>query len=350
MLVHSMIDEGIKTPNLLPRRSRGLPDVKDGQSECKLGEAKVPSANVEIKKEGIEKLSLQDTPDPAAESEIRSQEEIGEENRMQKANCHTAGCPDTRGQVEEGVLEMEAELQEAKKKYIREKRSQSGGLTSRSVLTGRSARRTCSRHFSDLEATLVQAAESDASAQQGQDHVLEPVGATVTFGKDPVQEVGDNAPELVVANLTLDETPVQEAGDNAVEPVAAAFIETALRGCSCTYMDERNGNRTIVQYRVSQDLTELIVEEVVKRRFALRGISRTIPLASIMDVDTIENCDFCLPAKVVACLSSEEKERFSMVFYEGRNGAILSFCVLHRDSASRDIFVKSLTHLASKSK
>jgi hypothetical protein len=340
MLIHSIVDESIQTPTLLPRRSSGFSDTKHRQSELKIEEAKVPSVNVESKVEGSEKSSLAGKPQDevlrfptatAAESKIKPQDEEGEEeeeNLMQTPSLNTDGCPNIGEQLEEVAPELEAELQEAKKRYIQEKRSQSGGLTSRSALTNRSARRSCSRHFSSVEASLVQAADSDASAQEVVDHALEPMAATFTLGQAPVQGIGDHA----------------------AEPMVAAFAEAALRGCSCTYIDERTGNRTVVQYRVNQDLTELSVEGVVKRRFALRRISRKIPLVSIMDIDTIENCDFCLPAKVVACLSAEDKKRFSMIFYESKNGAILSFCVLHSESKDRDMFAKSLMRLASNTK
>jgi len=131
-----------------------------------------------------------------------------------------------------------------------------------------------------------------------------------------------------------------------LETLVAAFSRSAVRGCACTYFDYRTGKLTTATYQVNADLTHLTIAEPSNGRrslFKRNGLPLELPLASIIDVDTFEDCSMCLETKVVKRLQPAEKECFVMIFYDSNRTRRTEMCSLLLDGVqSRDNFQQSL--------
>lgn len=130
-----------------------------------------------------------------------------------------------------------------------------------------------------------------------------------------------------------------------LETLVAAFSKSAVHGRPCTYLDYRTGKQTTATYQINTDLTLMTIAEQSNGRrslFKRNGLPLDIKVASIVDLDTFEDCSMCLEARVVKRLQPQEKERFLMIFYDSDRTSRTEMCCLLLDTVeSRDTFQQS---------
>eukprot|EP00929_Paragymnodinium_shiwhaense_P059061 TRINITY_DN29566_c0_g1_i2.p1 TRINITY_DN29566_c0_g1~~TRINITY_DN29566_c0_g1_i2.p1 ORF type:complete len:234 (+),score=51.95 TRINITY_DN29566_c0_g1_i2:84-785(+) len=116
------------------------------------------------------------------------------------------------------------------------------------------------------------------------------------------------------------------------------FARKAVKGCPCTYIRERSGERIPALYLIDKRLERLTVCKAEDQ--ASPEVSCSI--ANIQDIYTLEeDGGDCFPSEVQAALTREEPPMLLMVVYQQQN-QLFRFSLLEESRESRDAFLECL--------
>lgn len=128
-----------------------------------------------------------------------------------------------------------------------------------------------------------------------------------------------------------------------LEVMVAEFVRRAVRSCDCIYLNEKNGRRTPVTYKISEDLELITIE--AKNRGLYSRFNRKCPTVALRDIDYFGSVASILKPKALASLTDDDKERLLMIFYG--HGKLQHITLLMESREGRDLFANGLKTLAA---
>jgi len=126
-----------------------------------------------------------------------------------------------------------------------------------------------------------------------------------------------------------------------LQSLVDSFAKKAVRGCPCTHLDDRRGERTEALYRIDKSLRHLTLLAKDDRR-----VIAECPIQEIQDIYLLDDGEECFPPDVVKRLKPHERELLLMVVHGSSQTKVFSFCMMEESRESRDKFLESLRVLS----
>lgn len=127
--------------------------------------------------------------------------------------------------------------------------------------------------------------------------------------------------------------------------IVGDFAKQAVQGNSCTHFNDKSGRRTDVTYKISQDLEWFTIE--ARKRGLLGRFSVKFPIVAVRDIDSFEAVEELIKPTALATLTTDDRDRLVMVFYDNGKGDNVSVTLLMESRQSRHFFANGLKTLAS---